>query len=153
MCSSFMVDWFLLNLCKADRQSLARRPAVISVLWCSRICPRHPRMAGRICPAGKSFRCLSAAQVLIGRYPAPPSLWPGRELRKSHCLCDRSSLYREDSSPLTDRHPARTFRPSWRLPLMWLLITRSYLNECALFSCHGASPSGVVTASPLRLSV
>ena len=46
------------------------------------ICPRRPE-------SGRSVRRESSGDGLqnrsIGRFPSPPSSWPGRELRKYHC--------------------------------------------------------------------
>ncbi len=74
--------------------------------WSS-ICPRHPGTVGII-------RLVSLRSCSHRRLTSPPSLWPGRELRKYHYRCLLSSPDQEQLGIFSRMNRSPRNRGSWR---------------------------------------
>lgn len=71
------------------------------------ICPRHPGITGII-------RLVSLRSCSHRRLTSPPSLWPGRELRKYHYRCPLSSPGQEQLGIFSRMDRSSRNRGSWR---------------------------------------
>ena len=124
--------WYVKRAADAASVSAAR-----TVYMVIRICPRLPRIAPqntyRDLLCGKSIGQLIACQRSLEGLSTPPSLWPGRELRKSHDAVKAHRCMRLLSA-LTAGFRFALYRASWRSPLMWLPFTEGVPIEC-IFSC------------------
>ena len=71
------------------------------------ICPRHPGITGII-------RLVSLRSCSHRRLTSPPSLWPGRELRKYHYRCLLLSPDQEQLGIFSRMYRSSRNRGSWR---------------------------------------